>query len=183
MKEQIIFGATGNRHRIKILDKSQTDGRGLTGLSFNSAGLIISTIADNEATPKVYTVTAGNVEDIAALGTYAAPTSGKCRFKQVDATNHPGVYELQFEDARLAVAGSQRLLVSISGATNAAETDLEIELLAPRPADVKQWLGVTPNALATTADMFNSAGKEYTEAQNQSPIQEIIDGVVAGLGG
>lgn len=183
MKEQVIFEATSNRHRIKILDNSQTDGRGLTGLAFNSSGLIISTITDNEATPTVYTAAAGNVEPITTLGTYAAPTASKCRFKEVDATNHPGVYELQFADARFAVAGSQRLLVSISGATNAAETDLEIELLSPRPANVEEWLGITPNALASTADLFNSAGKEYTEAVNQSPIQEIIDGVVAGLGG
>lgn len=110
--------------RVKLLDSSVATGAGLTGLAYNTAGLIISTIQPGEATPTVYTVTAGNVETIATLGTYAAPTAGKCRFKEVDATNHPGVYEIQLADARFASTGS--LIVSVSGATDLAECDIEI---------------------------------------------------------
>ena len=114
--------------RVKILNSSVSTGAGLTGLDNTSSGLIIGTIADNEASTTTYTVAASNVETIATLGTYAAPTASKCRFKEVDATNHPGVYELQFADARFAIASSLSLLISVSGATNLAECDALIWL-------------------------------------------------------
>ena len=144
--------------RVKILDSAATTGAGKTGLTSSSSGLIVSTIADSEATATVYTVAASNVETITTLGTYAAPTSGKCRFKELDATNHPGVYELQFADARFSVAGSKSILVSISGATGAAQCDAVIPLpvldlfAAQIPANVTQLLGtawLTPGTAGT----------------------------------
>lgn len=114
--------------RVKILDSSVTTGAGKTGLAFNTASLIISTIADNEATATAYTAAGSTVETVTTLGTYAAPTATKCRFKEVDATNHKGVYEIQLADARFAVASAKSLLLSISGPTNAAECDALIPL-------------------------------------------------------
>jgi hypothetical protein len=135
--------------RVKILNSSVSTGAGLTGLTNASAGLIISTIADNEATATAYTVAGSNVETITTLGTYAAPTAGKCRFKEVDATNHPGVYEIQLADARFAVASAKSLLVSISGATNAAQCDAVIPLRDLDPYDaVRAGLSALPNAAA-----------------------------------
>lgn len=139
-------GSTSVILRVKILDSSKTDGSGLTGLVFGSSGLIISTIADAEAAKTVYTAVASNIEDITTIGTYAAPTASKCRFKEVDATNHPGIYEIQLADARYAVTNARSLQVAIHGAANAAQTDAEIQL-APVPANVKEWLGAVPNAL------------------------------------
>jgi len=114
--------------RVKIRDSSASTGAGLTGLTSASSGLIISTIADNEATATAYTVAGSTIESITTLGTYAAPTATKCRFKEVDATNHKGVYEIQIADARYAVSGAKSLILSISGATNAAECDALIPL-------------------------------------------------------
>ena len=108
--------------------KHSTTGVGLTGLDNTSSGLIISTVCDNEVSATVYTVAASNVETIATLGTYAAPTASKCRFKEVDAVNHPGLYEFQFADARYAVASSLGLVISVSGATDLLDADYEIEL-------------------------------------------------------
>lgn len=119
--------------RAKLLDSSSTAGAGLTGLTNASSGLIISTIADNEATATVYTVAASNVETITTLGTYAAPTASKCRFKEVDATNHKGVYEFQFADARFAVASAKSLLVSVAGATNLQQADFLVQLQSDDP--------------------------------------------------
>jgi hypothetical protein len=129
--------------RVKILNSSVATGAGLTGLSSSSSSLIISTIADNEATATAYTVAASNVETVTTLGTYAAPTSGKCRFREVDATNHKGVYEIHLADARFAVSNAKSLLVSISGATNCAETDVVIPLVDLDPYNA------TPNANVT----------------------------------
>lgn len=114
--------------RVKILDSSQTDGRGLTGLTHESAGLIISTIANNEASATAYTQAGGTIETISTLGTYATPTATKCRFKEVDSTNHPGLYEIQLANARFAVANARSIICTVSGATNCAETDFEIQL-------------------------------------------------------
>lgn len=118
--------STSNVLRFAL--KHATTGVGLTGLSSASSGLIISTIADNEATATAYTVAGSTIETIVTLGTYAAPTATKCRFKEVDATNHPGLYEFHFADARFAVASAKRLVVTVSGATNLLDTDYEVQL-------------------------------------------------------
>lgn len=121
-------GATSVILRVKLLDSSVTTGAGLTGLTSASSGLIISTIADVEATATTYTVGGSTIESITTLGTYAAPTATKCRFKEVDSTNHKGVYEIHLADARFAVSGARSLLVSVLGATNLAQCDFVVQL-------------------------------------------------------
>ncbi len=132
MLKAVLRGASGVVLRVKILDSSVTTGAGKTGLAYNTSGLIISTIADNEATATTYTVAGSTIETIATLGTYATPTATKCRFKEVDATNHPGVYEIQLDNARYSVGGARGLLISVSGATNAAQCDALVELWGVR---------------------------------------------------
>ena len=148
-------GQTGVVLRVKILNSSVSTGAGLAGLTFESAGLVVSTIADNEATATAYTVAAGKVETVATLGTYAAPTATKCRFKEVDATNHPGLYEIHLANARYAVAGAKSLLVSISGATNAAQCEAMIPLT---DAGITRWYvettGSDSNGGHSRADAF-----------------------------
>lgn len=124
----VKHSSTGLIVRVKLLNSSVTTGAGLANLSSSSSGLVVSTIADTEAAATVYTQAASNIESITTLGTYAAPTASKCRFREVDATNHKGVYELQFANARFSVAGAKYLLVSIYGATNLAECDFVIQL-------------------------------------------------------
>lgn len=121
-------GTLSNILRVKILDSTSAAGAGLTGLTSASSGLKISTIANNEATATVYTVAGSTIETITTLGTFAAPTATKCRFKEVDATNHPGLYEIQIADARFAVANAKALIVSLLGATNMVSVDLELDL-------------------------------------------------------
>lgn len=119
-------GATSNVIRVK-LRRSDT-GQGLTGLTYSSSGLIISTICDNEASATTYTAGGSTIETITTLGTYAAPTATKCRFKEVDATNFPGYYELQLADARFAVSNAKVLRISIVGASNLLEKDIRVQL-------------------------------------------------------
>lgn len=132
--------------RVKLMNSSVTTGAGLTGLSSASSGLVISTIKSGEATPTTYTVAGSTIETIATLGTYAAPTATKCRFKEVDATNHPGVYEIQLADARFA--STDALLISVSGATNLAQADIEIQT-SNRPANMVQVGGQSASASGT----------------------------------
>lgn len=162
------LGATSNKVRFPL--KNSSTGAPLTGLSSASAGLIISTIADNEATATAYTQAGSTIESITTLGTFAAPTASKCRFKEVDATNHPGLYEFQFADARFAVASSQRLVISVSGAASLLATDYEILLTSVDPFDAVRfglsiWNGIT--SLAQWLGLM--AGKQTgdTTARNE----------------
>lgn len=139
---------------IKFVLKHATTGVGLTGISSASSGLIISTIADNEAAATTYTVAGSTIETIAALGTFAAPTATKCRFKEVDAANHPGLYEFQFADARFSVASAKRLVISVSGVTDLLDSDYEIQLDAD--VNVSAWsatLGANDNHPATQSQV------------------------------
>jgi hypothetical protein len=121
-------GQTSVVLRVKLLDSTLTTGAGKTGLTSASTGLIISTIASTEASATVYTVAAAHINTITTLGTYAAPSASCCNFKEVDATNHPGVYEIHLADARFAVSGAKWLLVSINGVTGLAQCDLHLSL-------------------------------------------------------
>lgn len=125
-KLHLVNGSTSNILRVKLRDS--TTGVGKTGLAYNTSGLKISTIADVEATATVYTVAGSTIENITTLGTFAAPTATKCRFKEVDATNHPGLYEIQIANARFAVSGAKTLIVSISGVSGVVDEDMEIDL-------------------------------------------------------
>jgi len=147
MADLRLFGATSNIERFTL--KNSTTGQGITGLSSASSGLIISTIVDNAATATTYTVAGSTIESITTLGTYAAPTATKCRFKEVDATNHPGLYEFQFADARYAVSSSRKLVISVSGAANLLGADYEIALIQANLYDaVRLGLTALPNAAA-----------------------------------
>jgi len=145
--------------RVKIRDATSILDAGLTGLTSSSAGLIISTICDNEATPTVYTQAGGTIETVTTLGTYAAPTATKCRFKLVDNTNHPGLYELHFADARFAVGSAKELHITITGpaALNIVQEDYTVQLAAV-PANLVQILGT---ALTETAGQIAAAFKKF----------------------
>jgi hypothetical protein len=145
--------------RVKLLDSSATTGAGKTGLTSSSSGLIISTIADNEASATVYTQAGSTIESITTLGTFAAPTATKCRFKELDATNHPGIYEIQIADARYAVSNAKSILISISGVTNLAQTDLVVALTDTDPYDaVHGGMSALPNTACTTNASLLTSG-------------------------
>lgn len=149
-------GQTSVVLRAKLLDSSSTTGAGLTGLTSASSGLIISTIADNEASATAYTVAGSTIESITTLGTFAAPTATKCRFKELDSTNHKGVYEFQFADARFAVSNAKSLLVSVLGATNLQQADFVVQLQSDDPFVAKP---TNSNLLAIDASGRIDAGK------------------------
>jgi hypothetical protein len=137
-------GQTSNILQVRLLNS--VTGAPMTGLTSASSGLIISTRADVEAAATAYT--GSNLETVTTLGTFAAPTSGKARFREVDATNHKGLYEIQIADARFAVSNAKRLVISISGVTNLHPTDLIVVLDAP--VDIRKVVGqVAPTPAVT----------------------------------
>jgi hypothetical protein len=157
-KEILKRGATSNILRVFLQDSTSTTGAGKTALTSASSGLIISTIADLEATATTYTSAATNVETITTLGTFAAPTASKCRFREVDATNFPGVYEIHIADARFAVASTTKLLISIQ-CTGVAPVFVEYQLVAVDLMDtVRFGLTALPNTAVTTNGSLITSG-------------------------
>lgn len=134
-------------------------GNGITGLTSASTGLSISTIADNEAAPTAYTSAGSTIENIATLGTYAAPTATKCRFKEVSSTSNPGVYELQIADARFAVSSAKSLLVSITGVSGMSDCDVCIPLRSVNPYDgTRGGMTALPNVASGSAGAIPTTG-------------------------
>lgn len=114
--------------RVFLQDASKTTGEGLVALSSASSGLCINTIADNEASSTNYTVAGSTIEAVTTLGTFAPPTATKCRFKKIDDTNMPGIYEIQIDNTRYAVSSAKSLVILIFGATNLSPTPVCIPL-------------------------------------------------------
>jgi hypothetical protein len=125
MKLLLKNGVTGLCLRVFLQDSAAADGSGKTGLTYQSAGLAIAAIADNESATTAYS--GANVETIAALGTFGPPTAGKCGFREVDASSHPGVYEVHLANARWAVAAARSVLVTFKAA-GAAVCHAEVQL-------------------------------------------------------
>jgi hypothetical protein len=165
MADLRTLGATSNRVRFTLKDK--TTGQGKTGLSISTTGLVISTIADNEASATAYTVAGSTIETIATLGTFATPTATKCRFKEVDATNNKGLYEFQFANARFAVTGAKRLVISVNDAESTIlDADYEIEFTNDLVASI--WdetnTGATHNINSSTGKQLRSITSGTTDA-------------------
>jgi hypothetical protein len=166
-------GITSVVLRTVVYDSSSTVGAGKTGLTHNTSGLIISTIADNEATATAYTVAANNIETITTLGTYAAPTASKCRFKEVDSTNHPGLYEIQIANARWAVSNARSVVITISGASGGVPVNMEIQL-DPVPAFVGD--------ITAMADIRTAVGLASANLDTQlSTIDDFLDTEIAAI--
>ena len=111
---------TGQMVRIFVLDSSQTDGRGLSGLVFNSALLTARYLREGDSSPTTITLVT------ATIGTY---TSGG--FIEVDATNMKGIYEIGIPDAAMA-EGAKQVLIHLRGAANMVPVPLEIHLTEER---------------------------------------------------
>lgn len=107
-------GATSVILEIGI-ENSASAGNGKTGLAFNTASLTAYYKIDGAAAPVAITLVT------CTLGTW---TSGG--FKEVDATNMPGKYELHVPDAAFASGGL--VTIFLKGASGMFPTDIIVEL-------------------------------------------------------
>lgn len=116
-KQTITQGTTSLLVDVFIQDSTQTDGRGLTGLVYNTASLTA-----------YYHRNLGGFPVAITLVTMTVGTWVSGGFKEVDATNMPGVYQLGLPDAALVTA-SDSVSVLLKGAANMAPLVLEIQLV------------------------------------------------------
>jgi hypothetical protein len=117
-KLQLKAGTTSYIAQVFAQDSSSTTGAGLAGLAFNTSSLTAYYHRDTDTTATAITLVTMTV------GTFTS--SG---FKEIDATNMPGCYQLGLPNTALA-SGAKSVLVMLKGAANLAPLVLEIELTA-----------------------------------------------------
>jgi len=115
-KRQIAKASTNVTEYIFIQDSSSTTGAGLTGLVFNSAGLVCYYVRPLAAAVAL---------TLATQTVTGAHSDGG--FVEVDSTNMPGIYRLDFSDA-ICATGVDSVVVHLKGATNMAPVTLETQL-------------------------------------------------------
>jgi hypothetical protein len=176
MKQLLKNGSAGAIILVKLVDATSGTGAGKTGLVAGSDGLRIASKADVEATSVA--CTGSNIEiPTSPIGTYQAPSgSDKCRFREIDAVNHPGIYEVFLPAARFAVSGARSLLVSIS-ATETTQADLEYQLTAG--LDVNDGVRGGMTALPNVAS--GAAGSIPTTGTGANQIQVNGSGAIASV--
>jgi hypothetical protein len=166
--------------RVFIPDNTSTTGGGLTGLTSASTNLQIAYMRECDGTAVVYT--GANIEAQTTVGTYQAPSSSaKCRFKVVDATNFPGLYEIQFHnDATIfgTADTSQFVIVNILEITTAVlkigPNMTMIPLVPYDPQDaVRMGLTALPNAAA------EAAGGLFTRGTGAGQINQAANGEIS----
>ncbi len=121
MKLSIQAGKTSQSLNLFILDSTKSDGSGLTGLVYNSAGLV----AYYTHTGTNATATAITLATLASVN--SAFSSGG--FKEISAANMPGVYRFDIPNNAIAAAKGQSVLIQLQGAANMVPVLIEIELV------------------------------------------------------
>lgn len=115
MKLKIKEGTTSKLIRVFIVDSSKTDGSGLTGVVFGD--ITCYWIAEGDAT-----VSSLSLQTM-TVGTWIAGG-----FKEIDATNMPGWYELGLSDNIIDATSEGSVGLMLKGAANMAPVNIEIEL-------------------------------------------------------
>jgi len=141
MKLAVQGGTTDLSLVIFAQDSSQTDGRGLTGLVYDTSNL------------KCYYCRPGAVATEINLATQTVTGAhADGGFVEISSTNMPGAYRLDLPDAVIA-AGAPSVVVILGGALNLAPVVLEIQL-DPVPADAVEISGdsAAADALETMLD-------------------------------
>lgn len=160
MDYQIERGAVSVILHVLVTD---TSGDPLAGLSDSSAGLVIASVRPGESSPGVFAQAAGDIEAVAVIGTYAAPTAGKIRFGEIDATNMPGWYELHAPDVLFNTADSLRsLAITLHGAAGMRAAHVRVQLLGAS----LQGAGVTVATNNDKAGYFLADGSVVTATIN-----------------
>lgn len=152
----IPIGQASNIDYVFIQDSSSTTGAGLTGITSGSSGLAGRYIYPGG------TSVALTFESITTLGTYQAPTSNAhLRIKELDATNHPGVYEIHYHNDWFSTANARKAaILTIKGVTNMAQLNHKVTIdYALQPATAARTLTVssTGAALANLGEILGTA--------------------------
>lgn len=159
--------STNNTIYVIIRSKSSTPvGMGLTGLVFNTSGLVASYVRDGGSRTAITLVT---------QTVTGAWTSGG--FKEIDATNVPGLYRIDVPDAAFAT-GVNKVRILWTGA-NSLDDGSEIDLVT----DDAYAAGLTTGQIA--GGVWDEARSGHSTAgtfgQGAASVQGNVTGSVASV--
>lgn len=167
-KDEVVRGSTSQMFDVFIQNAGATNGSGLTGLTQASAGLTCYYHIDNAAAATAMTLVTATVGTFTANG-----------FKEVDATNQPGVYQLMPPNAAFSNTTSRRVIFYLKGATNMAPAVFEIALKAIDTNNATtSGIGALPNATPG-----NAAGGLLILGTNNQAISFTAGMTVSNAGG
>jgi hypothetical protein len=145
-------GTTSQIIQVSIANSST--GAGLTGLAYNTSGLI-AYYKRNSATASVAISLA-----TMTLGTWA--TGG---FKEVDATHMPGLYEIGIPNAAL-VSGADLLAITLQGAASMAS---------------RGGMTALPNAAAAAAGGLTTSATGYIVLKKDTALNNFLVYMVSSV--
>jgi hypothetical protein len=151
MSRTIKKGATSQSLYFDVFDSTSSTGGRKTGLAYNTSSLI------------AYYCRNGGSATAITLATLAAANSSWSSggFKEVDATNMPGLYRLDVPDAAFA-SGAESVVVAIAGATGMVLSAENVQLIDNTATDVYSRIGA-PAGASVSADIATVAGYVDTE--------------------
>ena len=147
-----------------FIEDSASAGNGKTGLVFNSGSLVAS-----------YKIDTGTARQAISLVTATLGTWVSGGFKEVDATNMPGVYELSVPDAAFASGAS--VFIMLKGASGMFPVQIIVELGTS--------LTVTERNAAADALLVRSMTESYattTGAMTLAQALHMIWSAIANFG-
>lgn len=177
MSEYVYAGLTSQTIDIFLQDSSSSTGQGLSGLVYNSAGLVAS--YRKGATGSRVAIT------LATQTVGGAYSSGG--FVEIDATHLKGVYRLDLPNAAVDTEGFVTLY--LYGATNLLPTALRIDCRA-LPVDVKKVAtqtataaaGVTfPSSIASPTNITAATGIVLSAVTHTGAVIPTVTTVTNGL--
>lgn len=133
--------ATSQSLYFEVLDSTSSTGGRKIGLVFNTSGLTAYYVRNGAASVAITLATL-------SLASSAWSSGG---FKEVDATNMPGIYRLDVPDAAFAT-GAESVIVTIKGATGMAQISSEVQLEDNTDLDIFNRLGA-PAGASVSADI------------------------------
>src|SRR5881397_47067 len=144
MKLQKVAGSTSEIWQVFVSDSSSATGAGLTGLTNASSGLTAYYHRDTDTTATAISLVSMTV------GTFTS--SG---FKEIDATNLPGMYQFCPPNAALA-SGAKSCVFLLKGAANMAALPIEVQLTAVNPDSATAFItGVNSVAPPTNWNLIS----------------------------
>lgn len=155
-------GKTSKIVHLFIQDSSKSDGSGLTGLVFNSAGLTAYYIREGDASTTVISLVT------ATVGTYV---SGG--FKEVDAANMPGIYEFDPPNACLAT-GTDQVVIMLNGASNMAPLPIEIQLRDNTEKDIYDYIPADLSDVPTATELNTTHGAGSWEGTTPANVADAV---------
>lgn len=161
-KDERLAGSTSVILEVFAQNSASTTGAGLAGLVFNSAGLTAYYKRAEDSASVALTLA-----NVTTIGTFA--NNG---FREVDATNMPGIYEFDPPNAAFA-ANAKTVTFYLKGATNLAPVVLEVALKAVNTQDsIRAGMTALPGVNA------EGAGGLYTRGSGAGQINQQTNGQI-----